>query len=141
MIPLIENIYAGKGLYQELLSPLCRKYELTESELVILLYLADRNPADTATKIIHSQRLKKSVVSVSIDGLLKKGLISSFYHEDDHRTKHLTVNETAKPIIREGKKIQDQYYELMTEGLKDEEKDSLNRILRKVNRNIGRYGI
>ena len=42
MIPLLESAYASKGLYQELLGPLCKKYNLTDSEVIILLYLADR---------------------------------------------------------------------------------------------------
>ena len=139
MIAFIENIYAGKGLYQELLSPLCKKYDLTESELVILLYLADPNPADTATMIIRSQRLKKSVVSVSIDDLEKRGLIESYYLDGDRRTKHLRVLEDAKEIIKDAEAVQDNLYELMTEGLSQEDKDEFIRISEKVNRNIERY--
>ena len=139
MIAFIENIYAGKGLYQELLSPLCRKYDLTESELVILLYLADPNPADTATKIIRSQRLKKSVVSISIDDLEKRGLIESYYLNGDHRTKHLRVLEKAAEIINDAEKVQDNLYELMTQGLSEKDKDEFIRISEMVNGNIERY--
>ena len=139
MIAFIENIYAGKGLYQELLSPLCRKYDLTESELVILLYLADPNPADTATKIIRSQRLKKSVVSISIDDLEKRGLIESYYLNGDHRTKHLRVLEKATEIISDAEKVQDNLYELMTQGLSEKDKDEFIRISEMVNGNIERY--
>ena len=138
MLALLENVYGAKGLYQQLLGPLCKKYDLTDTELIILLYLADRNPADTATKIIRSQRLKKAVVSVSIDDLEKKGLISSYYQENNRRTKHLKVNEEAKPIIKAAHKIQDEYYETLTQGLKKEEIDLLNRLIKKVNRNISR---
>ena len=141
MIPLIESVYAKKGLYQEMLGPLCKKYDLTDSEVIILLYLADRNPADTATMIIRSQRLKKSVVSMSIDDLENRGMIESYYLEGDHRTKHLKVLDSAKPIIKEAKKIQDQYYDLLTQGLKENEKDLLNTFLKKINRNISGYQI
>ena len=141
MIPLLESAYASKGLYQELLSPLCKKYELTDTEVVILLYLADPNPADTATEIVRSQRLKKSVVSMSVDDLESKGLIRSYYEEGDRRSKHLKVMDPAKPIIREARKIQDRYYELLTEGLENEEKDQLNRYLETINRNISGYTI
>ncbi|MBR4471349.1 MAG: MarR family transcriptional regulator [Erysipelotrichaceae bacterium] len=105
------------------------------------MYLADRNPADTATMIIRSQRLKKSVVSMSIDDLENRGMIESYYLEGDHRTKHLKVLDSAKPIIREAKKIQDQYYDLLTQGLEENEKDLLNTFLKKINRNISGYQI
>ena len=141
MIPLLENAYAAKGLYQELLGPLCKKYDLTDTQIIILLYLADSNPADTATKIVRSQRLKKPVVSMSIDDLENRGMIESCYRDGDRRSKHLKVLDDARPIIREARKIQDRYYSLLTEGLDEEEKDQLNSCLKKVNENISGYQI
>ncbi len=140
MIPLLESAYASKGLYQEMLSPLCRKYDLTDSQVVVLLYLADPNPADTATEIVRKQRLKKSVVSMSVDDLQSKGLIESYYRDGNRRTKHLKVTDAARPIVREARKIQDRYYELLTQGLKNEEKDQLNGYLERINTNISGYG-
>ncbi|MCR4855700.1 MAG: MarR family winged helix-turn-helix transcriptional regulator [Erysipelotrichaceae bacterium] len=141
MIPLLESIYGAKGLYQQLLGPLCRKYGLTDTEVIILLYLADKNPADTATEIIKAQRLKKAVVSVSIDDLEKRGLISSVYAKEDRRIKRLMVNEEAWTIIREARRIQDEYVALLTEGLEKDEVSELNKYLKKVNNNISRYSI
>ena len=140
MIPLIENVYASKGLYQKLLGPICKKYDLTDSQIIILQYLADPNPVDTATKIVKAQRLKKSVVSMSIDDLEKKGFISSYYQEGDRKTKHLKVNGTAKPVIKDARKIQDDCYELLTDGFDEEDRSRLNRYMKKINRNISRYG-
>ena len=141
MIPLLESIYASKGLYQELLGPLCKKYDLTDSELIILLYLEDSNPADTATRIVASQRLKKSVVSVSIDDLEKRGMIESYHEQGDRRTKHLRVMDPAKPVIKEAKKIQERYYDILTDGLSPAEKGQLNEYLKKVNQNISGYSL
>ena len=101
MIPIIENTYASKGLYQELLNPLCRKYQLTDTQLVILLYLEDSNPADSAAMIMRFQRLKKSVVSNSIARLKKRGYVTSSFREGNRKTKHLQIAESARPIIEE----------------------------------------
>ena len=139
MIPLIEHIYASKGLYQQLINPLCRKYDLTDSQVAVLLYVADPNPADTAAKIIKSQRLKKSLVSMSIDDLEKRGLLTSYYKEGDHKSKHLKVNEEARPIIEEALRIQEEYYALLTKGLSEKDKVTLNRCMSLVNMNISRY--
>ena len=141
MIPLLESAYASKGLYQELLGPLCKKYNLTDSEVIILLYLADNNPADTATEIVRFQRLKKSVVSMSLDDLENRGMIESCYEEGNRRTKHLKVKDNAREVIKEARKIQEQYYQLLTEGLEKKEKDQLNDYLKRINRNISGYSI
>lgn len=140
MIPIIENTYASKGLYQQMLNPLCRQYELTDTQLVILLYLEDNNPADSAAMIMRCQRLKKSVVSNSIADLKNKGLVDSSFHEGDHKTKHLIVTAKAKPILEEAKKIQEEYYKVLMQGLSLQEEEKLNSLLEKVNRNIERYG-
>ena len=139
MIPCIENIYAGKGLYQQMLSPLGKKYELTDSQLIILLYLADKNPVDTASKLVRCQRLKKSVVSSSIDDLEKRGFIESYYLDGDRRSKHLRVKDEAKVIINEAKKVQDALYALMTDSFTQDEKRIYDQIMRKVNLNMVRF--
>ena len=138
MFSIIDNIYASKGLYQELLGPVCKKYNLTDSEVVILLFLAG-NDGDTATDIVLRQRLKKSVVSVSLKDLLDRGLISSTYLDGNRKSAHLKVTEKAEEIIAEAKKVQDDYYKLLTEGLGRDEKNNLSSYLKIVNDNIKSY--
>ena len=138
MFSIIDNIYASKGLYQELLGPVCKKYNLTDSEVVILLFL-NGNDGDTATDIVLRQRLKKSVVSVSLKDLLDRGLISSTYLDGNRKSAHLKVTEKAEEIISETKKVQDDYYKLLTEGLNKDEKNNLNSYLKIVNNNIKSY--
>ena len=138
MFSIIDNIYASKGLYQELLGPVCKKYNLTDSEVVILLFLKG-NDGDTATDIVLRQRLKKSVVSVSLKDLLDRGLISSTYLDGNRKSAHLKVTEKAEEIISEAKKVQDDYYKLLTEGLSKDEKNNLSSYLKIVNNNIKSY--
>lgn len=138
MVTVIDNIYASKGLYQELLGPVCRKYDLTDSEVIILLFLAEKEDV-TATDIVLSRRLKKSVVSVSLKDLHDRGLIESRYLDGNRRSVHLKVTDDADEIIAEARNVQDEYYEILTEGLSREEKNSLKACLKKVNENIRKY--
>ena len=138
MFSIIDNIYASKGLYQELLGPVCKKYNLTDSEVIILLFLAG-NDGDTATDIVLRQRLKKSVVSVSLKDLLDRGLISSAYLDGNRKSAHLKVTEKAEEIVLDAKKVQDDYYKLLTEGLSKDEKNNLSSYLKIVNNNIKSY--
>ena len=135
---LIDNIYASKGLYQELLGPVCKKYNLTDSEVIVLLFLSE-NMGDTATDIVLNQRLKKSVVSACIKDLQDRGLIHGEYYDGNRRSLHLKLNEEAKQIIGEAKKVQNRYYDILTDGLSDKEKEELKSYLKKVNENIKNY--
>ena len=139
MFSIIDNIYASKGLYQELLSPICKKYDLTDSEIVILLFLASKPDGDTATDIVLRQRLKKSVVSVSLKDLQDRGLITSSYLDGNRRSLHLDITDKAKDIVLEARKIQEEYYKILTEGLSSKEKTNLRNYLEVVNDNIKRY--
>lgn len=139
MFSIIDNIYASKGLYQELLSPICKKYDLTDSEIVILLFLASKPDGDTATDIVLRQRLKKSVVSVSLKDLQDRGLITSSYLDGNRRSLHLDITDKAKDIVLEARKVQEEYYKILTEGLSSKEKTNLRNYLEVVNDNIKRY--
>ena len=89
MLTIIEELIASKGLYLDLLNPVCRKYDLTESEILVLLYLANNPKKDTATDIVEVLGLKKAVVSVSIKDLYNRGFINDTYHEGNRRSIHL----------------------------------------------------
>ena len=136
MIPFIETIYGAKGLYQELLSPICKKYDLTDNEIMILLYIADEKTADTAKEIISSLKMKKSVVSMSIKDLEERKLVHSSYSESNHKIQHLEVDEKALEIVSEAKKIQDDYYDMITKGFSKVDKTLFKKLLSKVNKNI-----
>lgn len=139
MVSVIDNIYASKGLYQQLLSPVCKKYNLTDSEIVILLFLSRKQDGDTATDIVSNQRLKKSVVSESLKDLQDRGYIEGEYLEGNRRSLHLKLKKEAWTIVDEAKKIQKNYYNILTDGLNDEEKNNLKSYLKIVNKNIKKY--
>ncbi|MBR4422528.1 MAG: winged helix DNA-binding protein [Erysipelotrichaceae bacterium] len=139
MFSLIDNIYASKGLYQEILAPVCKKHDLTESALTILLYLAEDNDKDTASDIIKDQRLKKSLVSVSIKELLSRGLISKVASDSNRRMKHLVVNDSAREIVKEAQKQRDSYYAILMQGFDKQEKQDLRSYLMRINENINRH--
>lgn len=139
MLTILDNIYASKGLYQELLSPLCKKYNLTDSEVVILMFLDDKTTGDTSTDIVLNQRLKKSVVSGSIKDLLDRKLISSEYYDGNRRSLHLKLEDGAKQIVNEAKEVKDIYYQILTEGLDKKEKSNLESYMKKISKNIRSY--
>ena len=139
MLSFIENVIAGKGLYHQLLNPVCKKYNLTESEILILLHLAKLPKDNTATDIVDKQRLKKSVVSVSIKDLQKMGLLTCAYSDDNHRSIHLKLTDEAKKIVKEASKIEDEYFKIVTKGFDNQDKQMFNDYLKRISENINSY--
>ena len=139
MLSLIENVIASKGFYQELLNPICKKYNLTESEILILLYLAKYPKNDTASKIVNNWKLKKAVVSVSIHDLLERGLLESSYQDGNHRSIHLSITDKGQRIIKEARKVEDKYFEILFDGFDDSDKKEFMNYLNRINENVINY--
>ena len=75
----VKNYFAHcvdvEELYENIVSPVCEKYELTYMEFTVLMFLANNPQYDTATQIVRYRHLAKSHVSVSIRSLQERGLI------------------------------------------------------------------
>ena len=139
MLSLIENVIASKGFYQELLNPICKKYNLTESEILILLYLAKYRTKNTASQIVNNWRLKKAVVSVSIHDLLERNLLSSSYQDGNHRSIHLNVTEEGQKIISDAKKVEKQYFKTLFTGFDDMDIEVFKNYINRINENVINY--
>ncbi len=140
MLPLIEDAIAAKGFYQEWLNPVCRKYNLTESEMLVLVYLSGNSKKDTASDIVDKQKLKKSIVSVSLKDLQNRGYITSTHYEQDHRSIHLELTEKGEEIVKEIRKNERACEKVLMEGFDREEKKALMRYLDRIDRNMRSYG-
>ena len=97
------------------------------------------NDGYTATDIVFSQRLKKSVVSESLKDLMDKGLVVGNYLEGDRKSFHLSLTDDGKAIVKDTKKVQEEFYNIVTEGLSEEEKNTIKSSFKKINRNIRKY--
>ena len=62
MYHLLESIFMSRELYQTIMAPVCEKYGLTATELIVLMFLANNPDCDTASDIVARRRLKKSAV-------------------------------------------------------------------------------
>ena len=89
MNTMLEYLYAGQELYGALLGPLRTRYQLTTTELLVLLCLANDPQHDTARDIVETLRIAKSHVSVSVRALEKRGYIEGAYQGSNRRTLHL----------------------------------------------------
>ena len=99
MFNILETVFLSKEFHQTLLSPICEKYNITYSEMVVLLYVSSHPTNNTATDVVNNRRLTKSAVSMAVHSLKDKGLIQGDFEGGNHRTVHLKLCEKANEII------------------------------------------
>ncbi len=136
---IIDNLYLNKELYTALFSPICSKYKLTMTEMLVLLFLANNARCDTASDIVNRLKITKSHVSVSVRDLSERGYLRGNYEGDNHRTVHLHLCENAFNIIQEGKNVQEKFLSVICRGFSDEEKNTFKNFVKRINENANEY--
>lgn len=140
MYSILETVFLSKELHQSLLTPICDKYDLTYTEMVVLLYISAHPDSNTATDVVNNRRLTKSAVSMAVHSLKNKGLIHGDFEGGNHRTVHLKLCEKADIIIHEGVEIQNKYIDVMTEGFSPDELSEINTFFERISFNIRNFG-
>jgi len=135
----MELIYGLKNLHAASLEPICTKYNLNQLDVVILLYIANNAEQNTATDIIKSLNIKRSTVSVSVRKLQDMGLVESAFENGNHRSQHLSVNESANDIIAEGMAAHKEYFACLVDGFSEEELKAFKFYFQKFTENVRRH--
>lgn len=130
IIPLAKKKYS---LLQE---PVCRRWQLTKTELDILLFLSNNPTLDRAADIVSIRQIAKSHVSLSVSNLEQRGFLTRVYDPEDRRTAHLKLTQLASPVLEEGGRIQREYFSAIFSGLTQEELSLWRGILDRVCGNI-----
>jgi len=132
----LDSIQQSRKLYDIVLEPVCRQFDLTRNELDILLFLANNPGFDRATDIVAIRKIAKSHVSLSVGNLEKRGLLVRAFEEGDRRAAHLKLTDAAHPIVRAGQHLQKQFFTRMFSGLSKKELEQWGNVLEKICRNI-----
>ena len=64
------------------------------------IHFCVRSKKDTSSDIVNELLFSKSHVSLSVDGLSKKGLVKKIQDDKDKKVFHLVLTEKAQPIVR-----------------------------------------
>ena len=74
------------GYYESLTSSICDKYDLTQMEYDILMFLHGNPEFNTAADIVKIRKSTKSHVSTSLKSLENKGLIEKKAEQNQQKT-------------------------------------------------------
>ena len=135
----IDNLYVTKELYTAIFSPVCAKYKITMTEMLVLLFLSKSAEYDTASNIVEKLKIAKSHISASVRDLEERGYLQGSYAGHNRRTIHLRLCEEALPIIQEGKQAQNQFLSVIGQGFTEEDLHTITGYIQRMNNNANDY--
>ena len=113
--------------YYELLSgEVCERYELTQMEYDILMFLNNNPQHNTAAEIVKVRKSTKSHVSTSLKKLENKGLVEKIQSKDNKKHIEIILLDKAELIIEAGHNAQKQFAKNVLSGLTEEKQVCIN---------------
>lgn len=122
--------------YGRKMEPICKKWDMTRSEVDVLLFLYNNPAYDRAADIVTHRGMAKSHVSMSVASLVARNLLERLNSPEDRRTTHLRLLEAGKIIAAEAREAQLQFFEQIYGGISQEERNAMTAVIRKVHKNI-----
>lgn len=125
-----------KKMYEKAFYPTAEELQLTQGEIDILLFLSNNMPLDTAKDIVQYRFISKSMVSKSVDSLIKKGYLSYKTDFADKRSVHLTLEPAVLSIVVVLQAVQRNFLSVLLNDITEEEYEITKKILNKIDNNI-----
>ena len=119
--------------YYELLSgEICDRYELTQMEYDILMFLYHNPQHNTAAEIVKIRKSTKSHVSTSLKNLENKGLVERIQSKDNKKHIEIVLLDRAALIVEAGLNAQKQFAQDVLSGLTKEERHMCIKVFDKI---------
>ena len=131
-----DVLHQSQKAYSRHMEPVCQKWELTRSELDVLLFLYNNPDFDRAVDVVNRRGMTKSHVSMSVAELADRNLLERQYSPEDRRTVHLHLLEEGRKIAAEAREAQQNFFNALYEGVTPEELAIWEKITHKVYGNI-----
>ena len=125
--------------YEMLTRKVCEKYQLTQMEYDILIFLHNNPRHNTAAEIVKIRKSTKSHVSSSLKSLESRGLVERVQSTDNKKHIEIVLLEKAVPIIEDGIKVQKEFAKTLLQGLSEEEKRICVEVFNKICKNADEY--
>ena len=108
--------------YYELLSgAVCDRYELTQMEYDILMFLHNNPQNNTAAEIVKIRKSTKSHVSTSLKKLEDEGFIERVQSKENKKHIEIILLDKAELIVEAGIAVQKKFAQDVLAGLTEEE--------------------
>ena len=125
--------------YEMITRTVCEKYQLTQMEYDILMFLHSNPKHNTAADIVKVRKSTKSHVSTSLKELENRGLIKKVQSAENKKHIEIVLLEEAEPIIEAGIETQKKFAQNVLKGLTEEEKHICITVFNKICSNADEY--
>ncbi len=113
-----------------------KKYNLSFGEADMLLIFSNNPNVINAKDVVCLSNVSKAYVSKSLNQLVDKKLITVCVDEKDKRKQKVIVNDSAKDIVKELNKVENNYLNILKKNISKESIDTLINVFYKIKNNI-----
>lgn len=131
-----DAFHAGQ-LYRSCFRELTENCGFTPNEMFVLLFLFRNAPEqDTATAIAQAWSVSKPLVTRSVDGLHKRGLLDCVRDENDRRLVHLHLSEDGRAAAQTLHHRCEDFALTLQQGISEQEMQTLCGVMEKMQKNL-----
>ena len=136
MNQLLFMIHNSLELYESLCQPVCKSCGIPQTALDILLFLANNPEYYTARDICRVRGIKANLVSFHVEKLVQEGYLEREAIPGDRRQVRLLLTEKADPVIAQGRAVQQNYREILTDHIAPSDLEAFQRCMNTIRQNI-----
>ena len=122
--------------YEALCQPVCKRYQLNQTCLDVILFLANNPEYNTAKDLWEIRGIRSGNASVSIETLVRRGYLKREADAQDRRLQRLILTERANEAIAMGRQAQYSFGEQMMGGITEEELQLYWKISEQIRENV-----
>lgn len=105
----ITFFHDALNAYNKMCEPILHEFDIPQVSFDILMFLKNNPDLCTAQQISEFRNIKKNLVSVHVDKLVTAGYLQRGTVVGDRRKILLSCTEKAKPILKSGLKMQQDF--------------------------------
>ena len=136
---LLQEIRNIIRLFETTDQPVCEKYGLTKLEVDILAFLNNNPSMNTAKDIVEYRMLPKASVSVAVESLIQKGLLTRRQDHADRRRVHLALTGAGKELVPDLLAARQAFVDALFSDFKENEKSTYREMLSRMAKNARTY--
>ncbi|MEG1778822.1 MAG: MarR family winged helix-turn-helix transcriptional regulator [Oscillospiraceae bacterium] len=132
----LTTTWKAKKLYEAMFAQIAKRLDLKQVDIDVLIFLHNHTMFDNAKDIAKYRAISKSLVSKSVLSLVSKGYLKATANPNDKRYIHLEIEPASHKIVQELDTIQQQFLNLIYDGLTQQEAVICEIINSKINNNV-----
>ncbi len=116
----ITFFHDALNAYNKMCEPILHEFDIPQVSFDILMFLKNNPDLCTAQQISEFRNIKKNLVSVHVDKLVTAGYLQRGTVVGDRRKILLSCTEKAKPILKSGLKMQQDFNQRLILNIPEE---------------------